>query len=628
MGYLADIYPKEQTSPAMTDRYHFTTGYSYWLEGRADNLAVLYVFGRREAEGGGYTVAMGLEGIIDIVKRWQDHGLTNEDQEWLRAEGFPEGYIDYLRRAKFKLEIDAAPEGTLFFPQEPTVRIMGPIVQAKILESASLCIENGQSAYGTHGTRMAEVLEADMESSAPKGSASVQGLRRGPALGAALESPRALVAGGYKSTSTGRAAEISGIKFAGTMDHAWVQSHEWQLASITMKELFKMQDEGHIAELQEALSKDSFRSYAFSNPDNGVFLTDTYDTVQGIEDAITVIKELRELGFGKNYGMRFDSGDLCAFSKTALRRLAERNEGGNLLDALPDGVDVSTLSHRELLAYAEQSSDAPFCVASDGIDVYSVQEMRRDGAYIKSWGVGTAGSHVAPLGLVQKLSAFYMKPLNGGPMPEGEDMTPLMKIVSASPQKSSNPGIINSRRYYGVDGKLSYIVIYDEKLGLDPDRQMVNLRDFSDKCVNDGGVRHEDILKPVFDSDGRYVYQEPPKKAAYPGSSRMVTDLDQITRKVKEGLDTLPDDVRRIERPRKDVLAEILVKAFENADKAGSETLTLTMADIESRLPSPQAHIPVYLDALLFEKRMACEKKHVQKIAPQSVGAYTERFEH
>ena len=79
---------------------------------------------------------------------------------------------------------------------------------------------------------------------------------------------------------------------------------------------------------------------------------------------------------------------------------------------------------------------------------------------------------------------------------------------------------------------------------------------------------------------------------------------------------------------RKDVLAEILVKAFENADKAGLKTLTLTMADLESRLPSPQAHIPVYLDTLLFDQRMACEKKHVQQIALRSVGAYTERFEH
>lgn len=632
MGYIADIYSEEQTSPTMTDRYHFTTGYCYWLEGRADNWSVSYVYGRKEAEGGGYTAAVGLEGMIDIVKRWQDHGLTHDDQEWLKQQGYPDDYIDYLRRAEWKLQIDAAPEGTICLPQEPLARIQGPIAQKKMLESAaSLCVLNGQSAYGTHAARMVEVLEADVESGAPKGKASVQGLRRGPAFGAGLEASRGLLAGGYASTSTGKAAEMLGAKFVGTMDHAWVMTHDYQLNKngATMKDLFAMAKEGRTKELQESLSKDAFRSYAFANPNNGIFLTDTYDTVQGIEDAITVIKELRELGLGKGYGMRFDSGDLTEFSKIALRCLAERNENGDLLDTLPDETDIEKLSNKDLLAYAEKSSDAPYCSASDGIEVYSAQEMRRDGAYIRSWGVGTAGSHVPPLGLVQKVSAFYMKPLNGAPIPEGEALTPLMKIVSASPQKSSNPGIINSRRFYGADGKLTHVVIYDEALGLDPSKKIVNLRDFSDKKTNPEGMKHEDILQPVFDAKGQYVFQEPPKKPDRAGSSYMVTDLDHIARTIKANLDTLPDDVRRIQRPRKDVLADLLMKAYEAASKSGLETVTLNLAGIEAKLPPPQAHIPVYLDGLLFEQRMVCENKHVKKssAAHESVGVYVERFE-
>jgi nicotinate phosphoribosyltransferase len=630
MGYIADIYPAEQTSPTMTDRYHFTTGYGYWLEGRAGNPAVFYVFGRKPAEGAGYTAAVGLEGVIDIVKRWQDHGLTNDDLNWLKEEGYPDGYIEYLRYAKWKLEIDAAPEGTVFFPQEPILRIKGSMAQAKVLESLALCILNGQSGYGTHAAHMADVLEEELDSNAPIGAASVQGLRRGPAVGAVLEASRGLAAGGYKSTSTGRAAEMFGIKFAGTMDHAWVESHEHQLnhSGPTMKELFAMAKEGRTAELQEALSKDAFRSYAFANP-NGIFLTDTYDTVQGIEDAITVIKELRELGLGKNYGMRFDSGDLTEFSKIALRRLAERNENGDLLDALPDGTDIGGLSNRDLLIYARESMDVPFCSASDGITVYTAQKMREDGAYIRSWGVGTAGSHVPPLGLVQKLAAFYMEPLNGAPMPDDEALTPLMKIVSAAPQKSSNPGIINSRRFFGTDGKLSHVVVYDESLGFDPDGAIVNLRDFSDKKTSSKGTKFEDILQPVFDAKGQYVFQEPPKKPAHSGSSHMVTDLDHIAHTIKGNLDALPNDVRRVQRPRKDVLADLLVQAYEAASRKGAETLHLDLADIEEKLPPPQAHIPVYLDGLLFEQRMVCENKHVQESsgACQSVGMYVERFE-
>jgi nicotinate phosphoribosyltransferase len=638
MGYLANIYTREQTSPTMTDRYHYTTGYGYWVEGRADNMAIGYIFGRKEAEGGGYTVEAGIEGIIDIIKRWKDYGLTAEDKQWLAEQGYPEEYITYLHellKDNAPIQVDVC-KTNLFFPQEPVVRLKGPIVLIKMLESINLCIENGQSAYATHSARMAEVLKEEVESGAPKGAASVQGLRRGPGIGAAIEAPRALaLGGGYISTSTGRAAEMLGIKFAGTMDHAWVQTHDYQLnkepGAPTMKDLFQMQRDGRIKELQEALSKDAFRSYAFTNLSNGILLTDTYDTPEGIEDAITVIKELRELGYGKNYGMRFDSGDLVEFSKLALRRLAERNEG-DLLDALPHPIDLTNMSHKRLLAYAEQSTYAPFCSASDGVNVYSVQDMRRAGAYIKSFGVGTAGSHVAPLGLVQKVSAMYMRPLNGKPIPDGETMTPTMKIVSAAPVKSSNPGMLNSRRFYGADGageKLSHIVIWDEDLGMDPESRVVNLRDFSDTLVKPGALWSEDILEPVFDKNGRYVYVEPLKKPDHPGSSHMVTDLSAIAAEIREELKTLPDDVRRIHRPRKEVLQDTLLRAFEAAQKAGRTTLTLDIAAIEADLPPPQAHIPIYLDQRLYEQRVACEARHSNQARPQSagVGAYTERFE-
>ncbi len=390
MGYISQIYTPEQTSPTMTDRYHFTTGYGYWLEGRADNPAIAYIFGRKEAEGGSYTVEAGIEGIIDIVKRWKAYGLLPEDRQWLNQQGYPEEYINWIHESlkdNAKIQIDVCRK-KLFFPQEPVVRIKGSIALFKMLESVNLCLENGQNAYSTHGARMVEVLEREVASGAPKGVVSVQNLRRGPALGAALESCRGLAHGGYKSTSTGRAAEMFGIKFAGTMDHAWVQTHLYQLnkepGAPTMQDLFRMRDEGRIEELQRALSKDAFRSYSFSNPNNGIHLTDTYDTIEGIEDSITVIKELRELGFGKNYGMRFDSGNLVEFSKIALRRLAERDDNGDLLDALPSGLSLPEISHTDLLKYAEKSSDAPFTAVSDGVDVYSAQDMRTAGGLHQS----------------------------------------------------------------------------------------------------------------------------------------------------------------------------------------------------------------------------------------------------
>src|SRR5262249_37420461 len=158
---------------------------------------------------------------------------------------------------------------------------------------------------------------------------------------------------------------------------------------------------------------------------------------------------------------------------------------------------------------------------------------------------------------------------------------------------------INSRRFYDDQGKLSHIVVFDEDLGFDPNNQIVNLRDFSEKKTNPGGASFYDILEPVFDAEGRYVYQEPPKKPDHPGSSYMVTDLDHAARDIKAELDTLPDDVRRIERPREEVLSEMLMKEFAKARKEGKDVMSINVHDVEQQLPPPQAHIPIYLDALL-----------------------------
>lgn len=640
MGYLADLYTPEQTSPTITDRYHFTTGFGYWLEGRFMNKAVSNVFGRKEAEGGGYTVEAGIEAIIDTVKRWKDYGLTAEDKAWLHDNGYPQEYIDFIHEALINdcpIKIDVSKK-RVFFRQEPVVRLEGPIGITKMLESINLCHENGQNAYATHGARMMEVLGAKVESGAPKGVPSVQGLRRGPGLGAAIECSRGLAAGGYPSTSTGRAAEMLGLEFTGTMDHAWVQSHYYQLnkqaGAPTMRDLFIMEREGRFDELREALTKDALRSYSYANRKKGIHLTDTNDTLEGIEDSITVIRELRECAiefnqpeYGKYYGMRFDSGDLTEFSKIALRIIAERNKDGLLLDALSPDIDVSTLSHKELMQYAEQSSAPPFCAASDGITVYTAQKMREEGAYIKFWGVGTAGSHVPPLGMVQKLSSMYMPVLNWEIMPVDAEMTPTMKINRAAPAKSSNPGLINSRRFYGEDGKLSHIVIYDETSGFNTDKKIVNLQDFSDVKINPEGARWEDILEPVFDDKGRYVYVEPPKKPNHPGSHYMVTDLGQFAAKVREELNELPDAVRKVYRPREDVLREMLMQAFKDAKKSGLAELNLNIADVEAKLPEPQAHIPVYLDMNLFKLRQECEKRHGITNEQAGVQTYVERFE-
>jgi hypothetical protein len=107
----------------------------------------------------------------------------------------------------------------------------------------------------------------------------------------------------------------------------------------------------------------------------------------------------------------------------------------------------------------------------------------------------------------------------------------------------------------------------------------------------------------------------------------MVTDLDQMAARVRAELDELPDEVRKVRRPRDEALREKLMGAFKDAKKSGRAELTLNIAEIEADLPEPQVHIPVYLDMNLFRLRQACENRHGVGHEQQGVKAYTERFE-
>lgn len=629
MGFIADTYAVEQTTPLLTDKYHFTTAYGYWNEGRAENPATFYMFGRKEAIGAGYSVAGGLEGVIDIVQRWQEHGFTKDDLDFLRSQKSPSGkptfdedFIDYLSKMEFKLKIEALPEGEVFFPQEPVLRVSGPLAQVKILESVALGIVNGHSGYMTQGAHQASVVEEELENGSPKGAASVQGMRRGPGLGAMLEASRSLGAGGYTTSSTGTAAKNAGQVFAGTMDHAWVMTHEKEISDTTLADLFKLKEDGNIRELRWKLKEDAFRSFAFSHPESGILLVDTYDPIQGMENAITAIKELREQGLGQQYGIRFDSGDIVAYSKIALRRFAE--EG--FIDGV-DPKDVGGMTHEQLLKHAEKAT--VFVAAADGIDEYTAGEMRAAGAFFKSWGIGTAGSHPPPLGLVYKGASVYMGVLEGGEDPAEieKKKTPIMKVASNAPVKSSNPGVINSRRFYDAGGKLSHVVIYDEALGMDPAGEIINLRDFKDVKKSPANLTAKDALVPVFDAGGKLVYDAPAEKETYPGSGNMTTDLKALEKRIRDGLESLPENVRAVRRPRADVLKQKLTALFNAAKSSGDASFTVDIASIEKQLPPEPGHIPVYLDRKLFDQRMKVEALHLGHSGGQSVGEYKERFE-
>lgn len=476
MGFIADIFPPKLTSPLVTDKYHLTTAYGYWLEGRIGVEAVFYVHNRVNPNERSFAVAAGLQGVKEVLARWREFGFLDEDINYLRSlRQFPEEFLEFLADMKFELEVMAVPEGTIFFPHEPILRVKGPLIQAKMFESVALAILNGHCAYASHAAAMMIAITKPMQNGSPIGKVSVQGLRRGPSFSAAIEASRSLMLGGYDSTSTAVAAKFLDEPLVGTMDHAWVMSHEHEIAELTIAQLIALRDADQIA-YKKALSRDAFRSYAMAFPDEGVLLVDTYDPIVGIDNAVKVIAELRAMGGAKRYGIRFDSGDITALSKVALRKFALAGWVEGLGSA-----QVKLMSDEELLLNANRCS--VFCAASNNIDEQQALKMREQGAYISFWGIGTASSLPPTIGLVYKASLLI----------EDGVARPLLKVSGGDTSKSSMPGIINSRRFYDAFGKLKFVVIYDELQGLgesvvDESGKVIDLPEYSSS---------QDVLLPI-----------------------------------------------------------------------------------------------------------------------------------
>jgi len=278
----------------LTDLYELTMAYGYWKAGPTDREAVFHLTFRRSPFQGGYTLAAGLATAIEYLEnsRFTDADaaylatLTGNDARPL----FEPAFLDFLRTLEPACDIDAVPEGTVVFPQEPLLRVRGPLLQAQLLETALLNIVNFQTLIATKASRL--VLAA-------RGEPVLEfGLRRAQGIDGALSASRAAYIGGCSATSNVLAGQLFGIPVGGTHAHSWVMCHDDELTA--------------------------FHQYARAMPNNCVFLVDTYDTLQGVRHAVTVGRELRAHGH-EMIGIRLDSGDLASLSIEARRIL---DEGG------------------------------------------------------------------------------------------------------------------------------------------------------------------------------------------------------------------------------------------------------------------------------------------------------------
>jgi len=298
-----------------TDFYQLTMAQGYWAEiekneGREQNTSFELYF-RNNPFDGGYAVSCGLQDVIKYINKFK---FTETIIAYLRtkidSEGLPlfhEGFLDYLRTLKFSCDIDAMPNGTVVFANEPLIRVTGPNIQAQLIETALLNIMNFQTLIATKAARIKYACKnkhlADF------------GLRRAQEQGA-LSASYAAYIGGTDSTSNVGAEFNFGIPCTGTHAHSWIMTHKDELTA--------------------------FRKYAEMMPGNCVFLVDTFDVMEGTKNALIVAKELRLLGH-EIIGVRIDSGDLAHLS-IQIRDLLDKSGFPNAKIIASNDLDEHVIS--------------------------------------------------------------------------------------------------------------------------------------------------------------------------------------------------------------------------------------------------------------------------------------------
>ncbi len=328
----------------LSDFYELTMMQGYF--NRPENETVVFdIFFRNNPCGSGYSIAAGLEQAISYIKHLH---FSYEDVDYLRSLNiFNEEFLSYLSGFHFSGDIYAVPEGTVVFPREPLVKVIAPIMEAQLVETALLNIINHQSLIATKAARVVFAAGND--------GVLEFGLRRAQGPDAGLYGARASMIAGCVGTSNILAGKMFDVPVRGTHAHSWIMSFTDEY--------------------------EAFKTYANLYPQACCLLVDTYDTLKsGVPNAIRVFNEMKEqYPDFKGYGIRLDSGDLAYLSKKARKMLDAAGHTG---------------------AYISASND---------LDEYLIHDLKMQGATITSWGVGTnmiTSKDCPSFGGVYKLAAI------------------------------------------------------------------------------------------------------------------------------------------------------------------------------------------------------------------------------
>lgn len=454
-----------QSLALLTDLYQLTMSYGYWKAGLDKKEAVFHLFFRKRPFQGGFTVAAGLETVIDYLREFR---FSASDLDYLSSLCNPDGtplfepqFFNYLANMRFSCDIDAIPEGNVVFPYEPLIRVQGPLIQCQLLESPLLNLINFPTLIATKAARICIAAQGD--------PVLEFGLRRAQGVDGALTASRAAYIGGCDATSNVLAGKLFGIPVRGTHSHSWIMVFE---------------------EEQEA-----FHTYAKELPNNCVFLVDTYNTIEGVKKAIETGQWLKQQG-KRMLGIRLDSGDLAYLSVKSRAMLDEA------------GFHDTKI------------------IASNELDETIINELKRQGACIDTWGVGTnlvtAGTQSALDG-VYKLSAIRNP---------GEEWLYKIKL-SEQLVKISNPGILQVRRF-SFKNEYTLDALYDTAIGISPSSLLIDPLDPTRQRSLKKSWTAKDLLVPIFRS-GECVYESP--------------SLAQIRKTTQEELSYFQSGIKRFIHP-------------------------------------------------------------------------------
>lgn len=365
------------SSVLLTDLYQLTMVQAYIEQGMMDT-AVFELFVRRLPAQRGFLMAAGLEQVLDFLEQLH---VSQAELEWLKQTGrFSRSCLDYLETLRFSGDVHAMQEGTVFFPNEPILRVTAPLPQAQLVETRIMNLLNFQTLIASKAAR--SVLVAS-------GKPLIDfGLRRAHGAEAGLFAARASYLAGFAGTSTVLAGMEYDIPIYGTMAHSFVQAHK-----------------------DETIA---FEHFALAQPENAIFLIDTYDTEAAAHKVVALAPALKQQGIMVK-GVRLDSGDLADHARKVRRIL---DEGG--------------LPQAQILA-------------SGNLDEYQLQRLIASGAPIDSFAVGTAmatSADAPSLDCAYKLQEYAGRPCR-----------------KRSEGKATWPGRKQVYRQYRPDGRCDYDLV-------------------------------------------------------------------------------------------------------------------------------------------------------------------------